>query len=134
MRQSKGVTYTHLYPALSSAAALPGSAQTPSTPTPFVYVLTLVLFNWNKHPRTHVESKRDSMPSTRILLSAGAACLLGMSGYAYISNKSWFFENIAMPIVARVDPERAHSAAVYIASKGLTPRDLGKDPEILVLY
>lgn len=73
------------------------------------------------------------MPSTRILLSAGAACLLGMSGYAYISNNSWFFENIALPIVARVDPERAHIAAVYIASKGLAPRDLGKDPPILVL-
>ena len=33
-----------------------------------------------------------------------------------------------MPTLARVDPERAHSAAVY----GLAPRDLRKDPQILV--
>ena len=37
-----------------------------------------------------------------------------------------------MPTLARVDPERAHSAAVYVASKGLAPRDLRKDPQILV--
>ena len=72
------------------------------------------------------------MPSTKILLSAGTACLLGVSGYAYISGNSWFFERIAMPIVARMDPEGAHRAAVYIASKGLAPRNRGRDPPILV--
>ena len=38
-----------------------------------------------------------------------------------------------MPTLAQVDPERAHSATVYVASKGLAPRDLRKDPQILVL-
>ena len=56
----------------------------------------------------------------------------GVSGYLYISGNSWFFDRIAMPTLARVDPERAHSAAVYVASKGLAPRDLRKDPQILV--
>ena len=37
-----------------------------------------------------------------------------------------------MPIVARMDPEGAHRAAVYIASKGLAPRNRGRDPPILV--
>ena len=72
------------------------------------------------------------MTSTKALLSTGTACLLGVSGYLYISGNSWFFDRIAMPTMARVDPERAHSAAVYVASKGLAPRDLRRDPQILV--
>ena len=72
------------------------------------------------------------MPSIRALVSTGTACLVGVSGYLHISGNSWFFDRVAMPIVARVDPERAHTAAVYIASKGLAPRDFRKDPKILV--
>lgn len=74
----------------------------------------------------------EIMPSTKGLLSAGAACLLGVSGYSYFSGNSWFFKRIAMPLVARADPETAHVAAVYVASKGLAPRDLKQDPQILV--
>ena len=37
-----------------------------------------------------------------------------------------------MPAVARMDPERAHLAAVWAASKGLVPRDRSRDPDILV--
>lgn len=75
-----------------------------------------------------------TMPSTRALLSAGTVCLLGVSGYSYVYGKSWFFKAVAMPLAARVDPETAHTAAVYVASKGLAPRDPRPDPHILVTY
>ena len=39
-----------------------------------------------------------------------------------------------MPVLARMDPETAHTAAVYIASKGLAPREHGEDPSILVRF
>ena len=72
------------------------------------------------------------MPSAKVLLSAATACMLGVSGYSYISNSEWFFKRVAMPLVARIDPERAHLAAVYLASKGWVPKDRVKDPAILV--
>ena len=72
------------------------------------------------------------MPSTKVLLSTGTAFLLSISGYSYISGNPWFFERIFMPTVAKMDPEKAHLTAVYIASKGLAPKDFGKDPPILV--
>ena len=71
------------------------------------------------------------MVSVRNIVSVGTACLLGVSGYSYISGSSWFFERVAMPLLSRVDPETGHLAAVYVASKGLAPRDLTKDPQIL---
>ena len=78
------------------------------------------------------EQTLSTMPSTRAILSAGVVCLLGASGYSYVYGKSWFFKAVAMPLAARVDPETAHTAAVYISSKGLAPRDPRSDPKILV--
>ena len=38
-----------------------------------------------------------------------------------------------MPVVTRVlEPERSHTFAVWLASKGLVPMDQTGDPEILV--
>lgn len=38
-----------------------------------------------------------------------------------------------MPVVMRVlEPERSHTFAVWLASKGLVPMDQTGDPEILV--
>jgi len=72
------------------------------------------------------------MASPKFVVSAGAACLLGLSGYSYFSGSPWFYQYVVMPAVARMDPERAHLAAVWAASKGLVPRDRSRDPDILV--
>ena len=73
------------------------------------------------------------MPSLRLVVSAGAACLVGLSGYAYFAGSPWFYQRVVMPAVSCMDPEQAHLWAVYLASKGLVPRDHSKDPAILVL-
>ncbi|CAI8032920.1 Dihydroorotate dehydrogenase (quinone), mitochondrial [Geodia barretti] len=39
-----------------------------------------------------------------------------------------------MPLLSRLDPETAHLAAVYVAAKGMAPRDLNKDPQILGVH
>lgn len=72
------------------------------------------------------------MPSLKVVVSAGAACLAGLSGYCYFSGNPWFFEYVVMPSAHRMDPERVHLAAVYLAAKGLVPIDRSKDPAILV--
>ena len=79
-----------------------------------------------------LETTITAMPSVKLLLSAGTAYLITVSGYSYFSNDSWFFEKVLMPLVARTDPERAHQAAVYIASKGWVPKARVEDPPILV--
>lgn len=44
-----------------------------------------------------------------------------------------FYRSILMPVAMRVlDPERSHTFAVWLASKGLVPTDRNGDPEILV--
>lgn len=44
-----------------------------------------------------------------------------------------FYRSILMPVVMRVlEPERSHTFAVWLASKGLVPMDQTGDPEILV--
>ena len=63
---------------------------------------------------------------------SSAVCLLGASGYCYFSGTHWFFSNIVMPSTKRMDPERAHRVAVYLASKHLVPKDRNKDDVILV--
>ena len=72
------------------------------------------------------------MPSFRLVFSSGSVCLLGLSGYLYFSGNPWFYQRVVMPTVTRMDPERAHLAAVWAASRGLVPRDHSKDPAILV--
>ena len=72
------------------------------------------------------------MPSLKLLVSAGTACLLGLSGYSYFTGSPWFYRHVVMPAVSCMDPERAHHAAVYMASKGLVMRDRSEDPAILV--
>ncbi|XP_020602815.1 dihydroorotate dehydrogenase (quinone), mitochondrial-like [Orbicella faveolata] len=43
-----------------------------------------------------------------------------------------FYRSILMPVVMRVlEPERSHTFAVWLASKGLVPMDQTGDPEIL---
>ena len=79
----------------------------------------------------------ELMVAARTIVSVGTACLLGVSGYSYISGNSWFFQRVAMPLLSRLDTETAHLAAVYVAAKGMAPRDLNKDPQILastILY
>ena len=71
------------------------------------------------------------MVSARAVFSVGTACLLGVSGYSYISGNAWFFKRVSMPLLSRLDPETAHVVAVYVASKGLAPRDRTHDPHIL---
>ena len=71
------------------------------------------------------------MPSIRLMVSVGAG-LLGLSGYCYLKGSPLFFEHVIMPAVSRMDPERAHQAAVWLASMGVVPRDNSKDPAVLV--
>ena len=73
-----------------------------------------------------------AMPSIRLVISVGTAGLLGLSGYCYLKGSPIFFERVIMPAVSRMDPERAHHAAVWLASMGIVPRDNSKDPTGLV--
>ena len=72
------------------------------------------------------------MPSFRVVFSSGSVCLLGLSGYLYFSGNPWFYQRVVMPAVTRMDPEKAHLAAVWAAARGLTPRDHSRDPASLV--
>ena len=72
------------------------------------------------------------MPSFRLVFSSGSVCLLGLSGYLYFSGNPWFYQRVVMPAATRMDPERAHLAAVWAAARGLVPRDHSRDPAILV--
>ena len=50
-----------------------------------------------------------------------------------IRGNEGFYRSILMPVAMRVlDPERSHTFAVWMASKGLIPVDRTGDPEILV--
>ena len=62
----------------------------------------------------------------------GGGILVGMGSYCYFSGSPWFFGHVVMPAVRLMDPERAHRTSVFLASKGLLPRDREKDPDILV--
>lgn len=72
------------------------------------------------------------MPSFKVFFTAGAACLFGASGYLYISGSPWFYNRVVMPSARWMDPEKAHTTAVYLASKGLVCKDRQKDLDILV--
>ena len=65
-------------------------------------------------------------------LLVGGAGLLGASYYCYFSGSPWFFQHFVMPAARALDPETAHRASIFLAAKGLVPRDRTKDPEILV--
>lgn len=57
--------------------------------------------------------------------------MLAASAYGYLSGNAWFYGHVAMPAVRLLDPEQAHVLAVYLASKGLVPKDRTRDPDIL---
>lgn len=62
----------------------------------------------------------------------GTATLLVASVYGYFSGNAWFYRHVAMPAVRMLDPEQSHVLAVYLASKGLVPKDRAPDPDVLV--
>ena len=62
----------------------------------------------------------------------GSAGLLGLSCYGYFSGSPWFFQRVAMPAIRVLDPETAHRTSIFMASKGLLPKQRLKDPDILV--
>ena len=76
--------------------------------------------------------KLKAMPSSRIVIAVGTAGLLGLSGFCYLKGSPIFFDRVVMPAVSRMDPERAHRAAVWLASMGIVPRDNSEDPTGLV--
>ncbi len=92
---------------------------------------------WERVHEHHLgpEDTWDTMPSLqlRLVLSAGAG-LLGLSGYSYFSGSPWFYRHVVMPTASLLDPETAHTAAVYLAAKGIVPWQRDKDPEILVSF
>ena len=63
--------------------------------------------------------------------------VIGCTGLAFGSyfsarGNEQFYSSFIMPAVQLLDPERAHVLAVWLAAKGLVPRDRDRDPEILV--
>ena len=63
--------------------------------------------------------------------------VIGCTGLAFGSyfsarGNEQFYSSFIMPAVQLLDPERAHVFAVWLAAKGLVPRDRDRDPEILV--
>ena len=63
---------------------------------------------------------------------AGGAGLLGAGCYCYFSGNPWFFQHVGMPATRLLDPETAHRTSIFLASKGLLPKQKKKDPDILV--
>lgn len=63
----------------------------------------------------------------------GCTAVLGTLHFSTIKGNERFYRSILMPVAMRVlDPERSHTFAVWLASKGLVPVDRTGDPEILV--
>lgn len=63
----------------------------------------------------------------------GCTAVLGTFHFSTIKGNERFYRSILMPVAMRVlDPERSHTFAVWLASKGLVPVDRTGDPEILV--
>lgn len=71
------------------------------------------------------------MKLVRAVVGSGAG-LLGLGCYCYFSGSPWFFQHVAMPAIKVLDPETAHKTSIFVASKGLLPRQRHKDPDILV--
>ena len=73
------------------------------------------------------------MPKFRSVM-VGAGLLAGASCYCYFSGNPWFFQHVVMPAARCLEPENAHRASIFLASRGLVPKDRDKDPEILVWF
>lgn len=72
------------------------------------------------------------MPLLQKTVFAGSLGLLGVGCYCYLSGSPWFFKHVAMPAARVLDPETAHRTSIFLASKGLLPKDRSKDPMVLV--
>ena len=70
------------------------------------------------------------------LIRHGVA-FIGCTGVVFVSYLSFkgdekFYKSVLMPAVRLMDAEKSHSIAVWLAAKGLIPRDEAVDPQILV--
>jgi hypothetical protein len=63
---------------------------------------------------------------------AGGVGLVGGNCYWYFSGSPWYFQRVVMPAARMLEPETADRVAIQLASKGIVPKDKGKDFDILV--
>jgi len=69
--------------------------------------------------------------------SALKVCIGGFAAYAGFNiyrGDEKFYENVLVPVVQRLDPERAHNLAVLVSKYRLIPASRYSDPSTLVSY
>ena len=68
----------------------------------------------------------------RFLVAAAGGVGLALASLTASTNSEWSYKYFAIPLMSFLDPEISHRAAVWLASKGLVPKDTRPDPPSLV--
>ena len=72
------------------------------------------------------------MPAFKVIFGLGTVGLASFTALSLAKNCEWTYKYVAMPTLSLIDPERSHRLAVWLASKGISPKEKGQDPVCLV--